>query len=905
MDILAVPHSPSTPIPMTPFIGRVSWDCGPFLSFADRLGLLGKVPYDLRHPTAALHIPYTELLYPSAKEETENFFLTWFYFGLVAEVLGLNEGPGRATGVDQEHAEAQYDMVYRDVIMEVDGARYINGAKIFEKLESRLASLMAGEGYMAAQLGHIKSCLYLTCQMLRAIHSEFDESVLLSIAGLGEIVSSAARACYGQLIRRAVASGTEAPPDSDMTSLAWGPKHLHSSKPLMSDMIGFGWCPSEIERVTQLYRGITTMFFLSRLNKGGARRDHSSCTKVLCKAFQIDLATYKLSHAQSGCSCSEYVIDIEEVQRVLRHTKSYPILCFNQFENGHISLTVEEYKAGDEYVALSHVWADGLGNPNANAIQECQVVRLQELITNLQRDMVSSQHASPGSKYRLWIDTLCCPTEQSGKRISLERILDVYRNATHVLVLDSSISSYSSDTSPVEILLRIFGTSSWMRRLWTLQEGALSKSLCFQLSDRAAHDYTLFAQLQQAATTDPRLYQISNDVEAELQRVHNFWGRQENEVCDRESGNFLESSLYETQWALYFRSVTVPSDEPLCLATLLSLDMAPIVAAESHEERMALVWQQLSKLYRGIPPRIIFAEDRPMKQAGFRWAPLSLLGSITNSAIDANSRAVRFHTPNKAASHLGRLTPAGLRVHFQGARIRTRPLALGLPLHPWQGLIQPKETYLYAKQESSGFWFRIFDAELLRLQSMKSFSGDELNEWYRLAGDRLCSALDEGDAALIHDSLSGDNHLTESNNALHTSLLVHIKQSDQEDGGALLVHSFRSVVIDRLSSSEVLVAEAFRTLARQLASEDLTLTFLNAPGRNVEGEEWKAIKGEMKARMKEAAMEYWDESPDFQTAVEETIGPDMREWFWVMIPMLLSHEILLEDLPQDQIWIVD
>lgn len=248
-----------------------------------------------------------------------------------------------------------------------------------------------------------------------------------------------------------------------------------------------------------------------------------------------------------------------------------------------------------------------------------------------------------------------------------------------------------------------------------------------------------------------------------------------------------------------------------------------------------------------------------MKQAGFRWAPLSLLGPNTNSAIDANSRAVRFHTLNMAASHLGRLTPAWLRVHFQGVRIRTRPLVPELPLHPWQGLIQPKETYLYAKQESSGSWFRIFDAELLRLQSMQSFSGDELNEWYRLAGDRLCSALDEGGAALIHDNFSSDTHLTESNNALHTSLLVHIKQSDQKDKGALQVRSFRSVFIDRLSSSEVLVAEAFRTLARQLASEDLTLRFLNTPGRNVEGEEWKAIKGEMKARMKEVAMEYWDE----------------------------------------------
>jgi hypothetical protein len=73
-------------------------------------------------------------------------------------------------------------------------------------------------------------------------------------------------------------------------------------------------------------------------------------------------------------------------------------------------------------------------------------------------------------KYRLWIDTLCCPVERSGKMISLERIALVYRNATHVLVLDSSISGYSTEAaSPTELLVRAFCTSSWMRRLWTLQ----------------------------------------------------------------------------------------------------------------------------------------------------------------------------------------------------------------------------------------------------------------------------------------------------------------------------------------------------------------------------------------------------------------------------------------------------
>ena len=70
----------------------------------------------------------------------------------------------------------------------------------------------------------------------------------------------------------------------------------------------------------------------------------------------------------------------------------------------------------------------------------------------------------------MWLDTLCCPIEHDDKMISLERIADVYRKAYHVLVLDTSITAHSYEGShPAELLIRAFGCSPWMRRLWTLQ----------------------------------------------------------------------------------------------------------------------------------------------------------------------------------------------------------------------------------------------------------------------------------------------------------------------------------------------------------------------------------------------------------------------------------------------------
>jgi len=85
--------------------------------------------------------------------------------------------------------------------------------------------------------------------------------------------------------------------------------------------------------------------------------------------------------------------------------------------------------------------------------------------------------------YRFWIDPLLCPVEremegvplstmEEGKKISLQKISDVYSNATHVIVLDASLLGYNARAMhPAEVVLRIVGSSPWMRRLWTLQGG--------------------------------------------------------------------------------------------------------------------------------------------------------------------------------------------------------------------------------------------------------------------------------------------------------------------------------------------------------------------------------------------------------------------------------------------------
>ena len=91
------------------------------------------------------------------------------------------------------------------------------------------------------------------------------------------------------------------------------------------------------------------------------------------------------------------------------------------------------------------------------------------------------------AKYRLWIDTLCVPVAPKDAsennhaerlmvyHMALGRMKDIYKKATHVLVLDMALSVHNAqELSPATVLMRVFGSSLWMRRLWCLQ-GRLEK----------------------------------------------------------------------------------------------------------------------------------------------------------------------------------------------------------------------------------------------------------------------------------------------------------------------------------------------------------------------------------------------------------------------------------------------
>jgi hypothetical protein len=185
------------------------------------------------------------------------------------------------------------------------------------------------------------------------------------------------------------------------------------SPEIQQNMKDHGWCPSEIESAKARFTGLQTVYMLSRMDKSIPAHDHSKCTKEFCTTYQIDMSSYQLVYAIKACECSEIEVRSEAIAKILEVPYSVPLL---KIVPGQLQIELVQSSSDTPYVAVSHEWADGLGNPISNSLHRCQMVRLKKMVDELQKstggqtiqnepDTTSAFVSSP----LLWLDTLCCP----------------------------------------------------------------------------------------------------------------------------------------------------------------------------------------------------------------------------------------------------------------------------------------------------------------------------------------------------------------------------------------------------------------------------------------------------------------------------------------------------------------
>ena len=385
MEHLPLPRDVTPPGPsLVPFVCNSGYDGGPFLTYSARPGRSNSVARDiladLEYPGIASPIPLAEL---------ESVVQTWLFFGLLTAVLGSLFKPSEyVQSVAASNSLGRHGKV-------LDTTKLVPTVTLWMQ-HVHEAAMTKEES--RRQHEHIAECLRLVDTALSAASYRrrpgFNPLITLSIVSVGELLSEATKYVFA----------IENDPQDNPSPAGW--EGFHDYPDCTGQMRRGGYCPSEIDRIRNLGLKIQTYHLLLWMDRSEPSAQHLSCTHDKCQANQINLSQYTTKHRHDRCQCFDFRVDLKEVISILSRGV-LPLLRIElapYFED--LRIDVVEAKATSNYVAISHIWADGLGNPYSNALPRCQLQHLYQIVRSLLENQTNDD---PGEVVFLWIDTLCCP----------------------------------------------------------------------------------------------------------------------------------------------------------------------------------------------------------------------------------------------------------------------------------------------------------------------------------------------------------------------------------------------------------------------------------------------------------------------------------------------------------------
>jgi hypothetical protein len=567
------------------------------------------------------------------------------------------------------------------------------------------------------------------------------------------------------------------------------------------------------------------------------------------------------------------------------------------------------------------------------------LARLKKLSSNL----------GPGL---IWLDTLCCPVgPPDAKQLALEKLPNPYIHASHVLVLDNSLTSVSSKPlHPIEKTARIL-TSGWMRRLWTLQEAALPKSLWFRYLDEVVSIDSLKEALSELWQNQYYYRGIINDFNSQFRILISFHHAR---LLGLEG--FTRPRLEDLDAALLYRAASKRSDEALCIATLMEISLDQILAVEPslneqekgvyknelpieiesvplldgkhtevevkkegttksgvwtlsrdelresvdgklHVARMQKMWELLAQSRGGLPVDIIFLQEPRLPTPGWRWAPYSLLDRYHGLGYPAGARRVRW-----ASSQLVSPTERGLRVQLPGLLLKAVTYDDNIPQQPWKGVLRiPLHSIIVRVSKLE--WYRIIEKPSPPRQGAsfdKATTDMPLEDLARVGIHAIIMAKE-----IPADASTG----TACDGILSSISMTRTTDTGTTPGNRneeIVVITQRQVLVVRMSAEEVKLLEIIENLASKLRRGSLTkeLLLISEEGGEENNQTRKDIIDMLKQEMKKEMNDVREKTPGLDNIIRKSFG-NIEEKSWVFIADWFYRDMAGIKYSSDQIWYVD
>ncbi len=291
---------------------------------------------------------------------------------------------------------------------------------------------------------------------------------------------------------------------------------------LMKDyLMRNGWCPVRVHALLSRENLNEVYFAAAIVEHNLSPKDHINCWKNgSCVVSNIDPQNFSQRHVEDGCPCSLIHSDMPSVYSILERGEIPIAEVTRDKVSRSLSVRIVPASPLTKYMAISHVWADGLADPTKNSIFSCHIHRLIEdaLSTRFRFDhsrfsplywaRTSWSHLredvfTKRQQFYFWIDALCVPAlddtrlqrSQELKQKAIDLMTPTYAGASSVMVLDRGIQGIKpiknlrtdsvAPFEPVDTWSKLHFLllySSWMGRCWTFQEGGLARRLYFRCS---------------------------------------------------------------------------------------------------------------------------------------------------------------------------------------------------------------------------------------------------------------------------------------------------------------------------------------------------------------------------------------------------------------------------------------
>ncbi|OCK73243.1 hypothetical protein K432DRAFT_9004 [Lepidopterella palustris CBS 459.81] len=149
-----------------------------------------------------------------------------------------------------------------------------------------------------------------------------------------------------------------------------------STSILYNHMIQNGWCCHQLQHLFPRLSCCTLYFLASLRRHQRSPSEHQGClTEATCLAHNIKEEEFHTRHIAPNCDCSFVPAPVDDMTKILERGE-IPLLSWAKGNSGQFELSYVEATPGKRYIAISHLWADGLGNTHANQLPHCQMEKL-------------------------------------------------------------------------------------------------------------------------------------------------------------------------------------------------------------------------------------------------------------------------------------------------------------------------------------------------------------------------------------------------------------------------------------------------------------------------------------------------------------------------------------------------